>query len=53
MLHTLLWSVNTVSGNFTTVATGVTLNNASDCQTNGLYWTPNPYPIPNLIPFIR
>jgi len=25
---------------------GVTLNNASDYQTNGLYWTSNPNPSP-------
>jgi len=29
---------------------GVTLNNASDYRTNGLYWTPSPNPHPILNP---
>jgi len=31
--------------------TGVTLNNASDYLTDGLYQTPNPHPNPN--PLVR
>jgi len=31
----------------------VTLNNASDYRTNGLYWTPNPNPNPNPSPLVH